>query len=76
MIGVLLLASSFLILIFLAVLFLAFSIKKWSYDRELENSRKFDELAKRIDDTQALFKNQVTELLSTMGKLISNGNQH
>lgn len=70
MIGILVLSSSFMVLILIAILILAWSVKKWAYQREEINQKRFDDLNKRIDETQNLFKNEVAEILNNFQKLL------
>lgn len=70
MIGILLLSASFMILLLIAILILAWGIKKWSYEREEANKKRFDELTSRIDETQNLFKTEVAEILNNFQKLL------
>jgi len=70
MIGILLVSSTFLIVILIAVLLLAFNVKRWAEVKEDENKKRFDELKARIDETQNLFKNQVTELITNFKNLL------
>lgn len=71
-IGVLLIGSSFLIIILIFLVLLAFSFKKWAKEREESNQQRFDELTRRIDETQNLFKQQVTAILNNFNNLLNN----
>jgi len=70
MIGALLVGSTFLILILIAVLYLAMNIKKWANRKDDE----FKEMTKRIDDTQSLFKTEITKVLKNLNNLLLNKN--
>jgi len=70
MIEVLLLSASFMIILLIMVLVLAFHVKTWAYKKEEENQKRFNELTKRIDETQRLFKTEVTEILSSFKKIL------
>lgn len=70
MIGILVLSSSFMVLILIAILILAWSVKKWAYQKEEINQKRFEDLSKRIDETQKLFKTEVTEILNNFQKLL------
>ena len=70
MIGILLLSASFMILLLIAILILAWGIKKWAYEREEANKKRFDEFTSRIDETQNLFKTEVAEILNNFQKLL------
>ena len=70
MIGVLALSATFLVIILVAILILAFNVKKWAHDKEESNQKRFDELTKRIDDTQNLFKTEVAQILQTYKNIL------
>jgi sensor domain CHASE-containing protein len=70
MIEVLLLSATFMIIILIVIMVIAFNIKTWVTRREVENQQRFDELTKRIDETQSLFRNQVTNILDNFKNLI------
>jgi hypothetical protein len=59
-----------MIIILIVIMVIAFNIKTWVTRREVENQQRFDELTKRIDETQSLFRNQVTNILDNFKNLI------
>jgi hypothetical protein len=70
MIGALLVGSTFLILILVAVLYLAMSIKTWANTKDEE----LKEMNKRIDETQSLFKKEITSVLKNINKILPDKN--
>lgn len=66
MIAALILASFFMILILLAVLMVAFHIKKWVDEHKKDTS----ELKKMVNDTQSLFKVEVQSILDQFKNLL------
>lgn len=70
MLGVLLLSGSFFLVILFACLALVVHIKNWTIKRDDDNQKRFEELTGKIDDTQRLFRNQVTDLLTRFDRLL------
>jgi len=70
MIEALLLSSTFMVIILVAILVLAISVKRWAADRERDNQKRFEELTKRIDETQNLFRTQVADILDNFKNLL------
>lgn len=70
MIEILLLSGTFMIIILLFVMWLALNMKKWAEEKEIESQKRFDELTERINETQALFKKEVTEILKNITKIL------
>lgn len=70
MIEILLLSGTFMIIILLFVMWLAFNMKKWAQEKEIESQKRFDELTERINETQALFRKEVTEILKNITKIL------
>lgn len=68
MIAILLLSAFFMILILLAVLMLVFSIKGL-YN---EQSKRFDDLEQRINDTHKLVTKQVKDVMDGVKKIVNN----
>lgn len=66
MIGTLLVAASFMIVILLAVLYLAFSIKRWTEVKDIE----IKELKTRIDETQSIFRKEITQVLKNINNIL------
>ena len=71
MIAALLFSASFMILILISILILAINVKKWAEIKEQENQKKFEELTKRINETQSLFKIEITEILQSFKKILN-----
>lgn len=71
MIAALLFSASFMILILISILILAINVKKWAAIKEQENQKKFEELTKRINETQSLFKREITEILQSFKKILN-----
>lgn len=71
MLWVILLSSSFLVVILIGVLVLAFNVRNYVHHREEENKKRFDELKERIDETQDLFRKEVTQILNTFKAIIN-----
>lgn len=67
MIGMLLVSSSLMILMIVVVLYLAVSFKTWANKKEEEMKG----MARRIDETQSLFKKEITQLLQNVNKIIN-----
>ena len=70
MIGVLLLSASFMTLVMVAILILAFNLKTWVHRRDEINQKKIDDLKSRVDETQDLFKKEITGLLNDFRNVI------
>lgn len=70
MTAALILASFFLMLILIVTITLALSLKTWVYNKDEANQKRFQILKERIDETQSLFKNEVTEILQNVRKIL------
>lgn len=70
MIGALLLSATFMMLILIAILLLAFNLKTWVKKRDEINQKKIEDLRGRIDETQGLFKKEITGLLNDFRNVI------
>ena len=70
MLWVVLLSSSLLIIILIGVLVMAFHIKNYVQKREEDNQKRFEELKERIDETQQLFRSEVTAALRALKDVI------
>lgn len=70
MIGALLLSATFMMLILIAILILAFNLKTWVKKRDEINQKKIENLRERIDETQGLFKKEITGLLNDFRNVI------
>ena len=70
MIGALLLATSFLILIFLAIVVLIVYFKKYVVERDKAWEEKTDEMKNEIKELKELFHNEVTDVLDNFKKLL------
>lgn len=71
MVGIMLMACSFLVMLLIIVMILVVHIKTWYEKRMEESDKRFIELKERIDDTQHLFRNEVVNLINRFDKLIS-----
>lgn len=70
MIGALLLSATFMMLILIAILLLDFNLKTWVKKRDEINQKKIEDLRGRIDETQGLFKKEITGLLNDFRNVI------
>lgn len=71
MVGILLMSCSFLVMLLIVVMILVVHIKLWHEKKIEESDKRFHELKERIDDTQALFRNEVTILIQKFDKLLT-----
>lgn len=70
MTAALILASFFLMLILIIAITLALSLKTWVYKKDEVNEKRFQVLKERIDETQSLFKKEVSDILANFKKLL------
>jgi len=70
MIGVLLLASTFLILIFVGIIVLLVSFKNYVKKRDEEWERKTDEIKHEVEQLRQLFQDEVTNVLDNFRNLL------
>ena len=70
MIGALLLASTFLILLFLAIVVLIVYFKKYVIERDKAWEQKTDEMKNEIKELKELFQHEVTDVLINFKKLL------
>ena len=70
MIGVLLIASTFLILIFISIIVLIIHFRKYVIDRDKAWEEKTDEIKKELKHLGDMFKNEVTDVLDNFKKLL------
>ena len=70
MIAALLLGSMFLIILFFAVIVAVIYVKKRAEELEKMNQSRYDDLRKRIDDTNDLVVNQTKALVDSVNKLL------
>lgn len=71
MIGLLLLATTFLIIIFIGMIVMILDFKKWGEARDLVNQNKLNDLQQRIEDTQKLFQKEVGKILDSFKRLMN-----
>lgn len=62
-IEIFLIGSSFLVILMLAVLAMAFHIKKWAQDTSKRNEERYDDLKKQLDEMQRIFKTEIMDVL-------------
>lgn len=72
MIAILLIASTFMIIILLAVFFFAVQVRKWSLYREEEQMKRFEEYKERADADKNEILREVKNLLSGVHQLLNN----
>lgn len=70
MIEILLLSATFMIVIFIGIMVIVINFKRWFEQKDITTQGKIDDLTKRIDETQALFKTEITEILTEFKKLL------
>lgn len=70
MIAVLVISSAFMVVIFIAIFIFALHIKRWAVYKETETQKRFDRLTERIDETQRLFREDVSKILNSVKSLI------
>jgi len=70
MIAVLVISSTFMVVIFIAIFIFALHIKRWAVYKETETQKRFDRLTERIDETQRLFREDVSKILKSVKSLI------
>lgn len=70
MIAVLVISSTFMVVIFIAIFIFALRIKRWAVYKETETQKRFDRLTERIDETQRLFREDVSKILNSVKSLI------
>lgn len=76
MIGVLLLSASLLLVLLLVVMVLVVWMKQWATKKDEESKQRFKELKESIDDTQRLFRVQVSDILKKLSNLLSEKNEN
>lgn len=70
MIEVLLLSSTFFIILFLGIVILTVNLKRWATRRDEMIVNKLHDLNKSIDETKALYKNEITNILNQLKNLL------
>lgn len=68
--GILLMSSSMLFIMLIVVILVAMHLKGWAEKKDIEYHIRIDELKERIDDTQRLFRNEVSKILIEVSKII------
>ena len=70
MIAVLLISSTFLIILFLGIIILVVNMKRYTDIREKENVKRMDELRQDIADLKLLFNDGVVGVINDIKKLL------
>lgn len=70
MIGILVLSSTFMIIILLIVLMIAVNVRNAAIENHKQSKRIFKELSDRVGETQNLFRIEVTAILNNINKVI------
>lgn len=70
MIEILLLSATFMIVIFIGIMVIVINFKRWFERKDILTQQRIDDLTKKIDDTQTLFKTEITEILTEFKKLL------
>ena len=70
MIEVLLLSASFMIIILLGIIILVVNFKRWVEKRDEFIVNRINQLNKSIDETKAIYKNEITDILKQLKKLL------
>lgn len=68
--GILLMSSSMLFIMLIVVILVAMHLKGLAEKKDIEYHIRIDELKERIDDTQRLFRNEVSKILIEVSKII------
>lgn len=68
--GILLMSASMLFIMLIVVILVAMHLKGWAEKKDIEYHIRIDELKERIDDTQRLFRNEVSKILIEVSKII------
>ncbi len=66
----LLLTGTFLVIMFLGMVILIVQAKNWMQAKDEEKREQIKELTRRIDETQSLFRKEVSEILSNFKQLL------
>ena len=70
MIEVLLLSASFMIIILLGIIILVVNFKRWVERRDEFIVNRINQLNKSIDESKAIYKNEITDILKQLKKLL------
>lgn len=70
MIEVLLLSASFMIIILLGIIILVVNFKRWVERRDEFIVNRINQLNKSIDETKAIYKNEITDILKQLKNLL------
>lgn len=70
MIEVLLLSASFMIIILLGIIILVVNFKRWVEKRDEFIVNRINQLNKSIDETKSIYKNEITDILKQLKKLL------
>jgi len=69
-IEVLLLSASFMIIILLGIIILVVNFKRWVEKRDEFIVNRINQLNKSIDETKSIYKNEITDILKQLKKLL------
>jgi len=69
-IEVLLLSASFMIIILLGIIILVVNFKRWVERRDEFIVNRINQLNKSIDETKAIYKNEITDILKQLKNLL------
>lgn len=70
MIEVLLLSASFMIIILLGIIILVVNFKRWVERRDEFIVNRINQLNKSIDESKAIYKNEITDILKQLKNLL------
>ena len=70
MIELLLLTGTFLVVIILGIIVLIVQAKNWMQAKDEERKQSLKELTRRIDETQDLFRKEISEILTNFKQLL------
>jgi uncharacterized membrane protein len=69
-IEVLLLSASFMIIILLGIIILVVNFKRWVERRDEFIVNRINQLNKSIDESKAIYKNEITDILKQLKNLL------
>lgn len=70
MTAALFIGSFFLMLILIAMLTFGMFLKTWVFKKDKINEERFLELKERIDETQSLFRNEISDILNNIKDIL------
>jgi uncharacterized membrane protein YciS (DUF1049 family) len=72
MVGILLLTGTFMSVILVAIIMLIIHMKHAMLEREVQFQRQQNEMKKRVDDIQDLFKNEIRGVIASIKNILKN----